>query len=260
MQLRHDGTSGTPGSGVALAAGGALDTILGTHTLTIDGLAGTVQLDAGPVLAIPQPGDPDLADFVVVSELGAVVHLDFTAFDGTSSAASLVGDGSVSIDGASFVALDYVDDDLALLDPALGILLHLDTTGIHRAGSELVTFGGAVNAFDVLQGIADDLRNVDGLPPGEMLDRLGVWLEELDRNHENVLVATGTLGARSAGLSSLETRLVDERTQNESLRSAIEDADFSQVVLEMTRAEQTLQLTQATGIRLLQSTLLQFLR
>jgi flagellin-like hook-associated protein FlgL len=44
------------------------------------------------------------------------------------------------------------------------------------------------------------------------------------------------------------------------LLSGVEDVDFSQVALDMTRAEQTLQLTQATSSRLLQSSLLNFLR
>jgi len=42
--------------------------------------------------------------------------------------------------------------------------------------------------------------------------------------------------------------------------SRIEDADYSQVVLDMMRAEQTLQLTQSIGTRLLQNSLLNFLR
>jgi flagellin-like hook-associated protein FlgL len=45
-----------------------------------------------------------------------------------------------------------------------------------------------------------------------------------------------------------------------SLLSSTEDADLSSTILEMSKAEQTLQLAQATGSRLLNTTLLNYLR
>ncbi len=86
LTLRHDATTGAPGAGVVLANGGADDTILGAHTLTIDGTAGTVTLDGGGPLAIPQATDPDFTDFVITNELGAEVHLDFSALGGKNVA------------------------------------------------------------------------------------------------------------------------------------------------------------------------------
>ena len=50
------------------------------------------------------------------------------------------------------------------------------------------------------------------------------------------------------------------RVETQGLLSGVEDADFSQVVLDMTRAEQTLELAQATSVRLLSTSLLNFLR
>ena len=43
------------------------------------------------------------------------------------------------------------------------------------------------------------------------------------------------------------------------LISNVEDVDFAEVALDLQRAEQTLQLAQATGARLAQQTLLNFL-
>jgi len=260
LELRHDATSGALGSGLALANGGASDTILGQHTLAVDAVLGTVQLDGGPVQRLPLPGDPDLADFVATSDDGSEVHLDFTLFTGVSTNATLDGAGSVSIDGATWVPMTFAETDLELVDAATGSVLHLDTRGVRRAGIELVTFGGTVNAFDTLQGIVDDLNNVHGLAAEDALARLETWLGELDRNHENVLIATGTLGSQSQRLTGLEAGLQDSSVQLYGQLSNVEDADFSQVVLDMTRAEQTLQLAQATSMRLLQNSLLNFLR
>ena len=260
LEVRHEATSGALGAGLAFVSGGSSDTIMGDRSLVVDGAAGTVQLDSGPVLRIPAPNDPDVADFVVTSEAGAELHLDFTGFTGGSSTTTVRGDGSVSIDGSSYVPLSFTETDLELTEPSSGVVLHVDATGVNRAGMELVTFGGAVNAFDVLQGIADDLENVQGLDPADLQARLGMWLGELDRNHDNVLVATGTLGARSQRLARMEDGLLGSEVQVRGLLSNVEDADFSQVVLDMTRAEQTLQLAQATSVRLLNTSLMNFLR
>jgi flagellin-like hook-associated protein FlgL len=123
-----------------------------------------------------------------------------------------------------------------------------------------VHFGGALDLFQVLQGMASDLDNPQGLPAPELQQRLGMWLSELDRNHQNVLRATGVLGANGQRLARLEEDLLLSEVDTQGLLSGVEDADLGQVVLDMTRAEQALQLAQATSVRLLNTSLLNFLR
>lgn len=260
LDVRHDATIGTPGSGVTLTAGGSFDTILGPHSLTIDGANGTVRLDSGTAVPIPAPGDPNLADFTVTNAAGAEVRLDFTGFDGTSSVAALSGQGSISIDDTNYVAMTFAETDLELIDPATGSVVHVDTTGIQRSGRELLTFGGSVNVFDALEGIASDLRNTDGLKQSEITQRLGDRLGELDRNSENVRQALGDLGSRSARLTGLEGRIEDANLRVEGLLSSVRDVDFSQAVIDMSTAQTTLETVQATGARMLQNSLLNFLR
>uniref|UniRef100_UPI00339666CA hypothetical protein n=1 Tax=Acinetobacter baumannii TaxID=470 RepID=UPI00339666CA len=60
------------------------------------------------------------------------------------------------------------ETDLELSDPVLGQVLHVDTTAILRAGVELVTFGDTSNAFDLLQGVIEDLANEQGLDQPEL--------------------------------------------------------------------------------------------
>lgn len=260
LSVRHDATNVTFTNGVQLANGGTSDTLVGAHTLTIDATAGTVRLDNGTALALPASGAAYVADFTVTNEHGAEVHLDFSAWDGTSSTDTVNGAGSISLDGTNWTTLDFVNPDLELSDASTGALLHVDTTNIGRSGDDLVIFGGAVNLFDVMQGLVDDLDNSQGLAPDEQLSRLNLWLGELDRHHANVLAATGDLGARSEHLADVGNRLDDASTEVKGLLSQVEDADYSEVVLDMSRAEQTLQLAQATSARLMQNTLLNFLR
>ena len=67
------------------------------------------------------------------------------------------------------------------------------------------------------------------------------------------------LGAVSQRISVANDRLEDLRVSVTGLISNVEDADLAEVALELQRAEQTLQLAQATGARLTQQTLLNFL-
>jgi len=260
LDVQHTSTTATLGAGLALVNGGAADTILGDHTLTLDAAAGTVQLDGGPAFKVPQPGDADFADFTVTGDNGSELHLDFSGFTGANYTGTVRGDGTVSIDGSTAIPMTLTETDLELRDPATGTVLNVNTTGLRRAGEELVTFDGAVDVFDTLQGIIDGLNNTSGLPVEDLQDRFGVWLGELDRNHDNVLAAAGTLGSRSRRLTDMEESISDLTLQVEGLLSNVEDADFSQVVLEMTRAEQTLELAQATSVRLMNTSLLNFLR
>ena len=262
LEFRHDATD--PGSlatvGVALVDGGSGDTILGDQSLTIDPVAGTVQLGSGTPIAIPGPGSDKLGDLVVRNELGGELHLDLSGYTGAAFSDTVRGEGSVSIDGQTYTPLSFTETDLELRHGATGAVLHVDTTGVGRAGVELAQFSGTVNVFDTLQGMVEDLRNDEGLNHSDQLARMNQRLEELDRNHDNLVVSLGVLGARSARLQSADTRLEGLDLQLNGLLSEQTDADLSEVVVDMLRSEQGLQLAQASGTRLIQNSLLNFLR
>ncbi len=260
LDFRHDVTVGSPGSGVALVAGGANDTILGAHTLSIDAASNTVTLDGGTPLIIPQPGSPEYTDFVVKDENGAELRLDFSAYTGVSSTSTLTGEGSVSLNGGSYSALDFTDADFQMIDQDTKTVLHLDMTGVRRSGGEAVSFTGATDIFSVLAQAANDLRNNDNLSTGDVVDRVQLRFGELERNFDKVLKGLGTLGANTERLISSGDRLEALSLNVEGLLSQVEDTDLAEVVLEMTKAEQTLQVAQATGSRLIQNSLLNYLR
>ena len=258
ITIRHDSTGGALGSGVALANGGANDTLIGSRSLTIDATAGTVQLGSGTAVAIPAAGSSNVADFSVTDEHGAVVHLDFSAYAGTSSSSTLTGDGSVSIDGTNFTALDLSSHNQELTASG-GTVLHIDATGVVQATTDLYTFGGAVNVFDDLQGMINDLENKDGLSNTRVAERLSSRLSEFDRNFDNLQISLGTLGSRSQRMDSGKSQLDELSINLQGLVSDNQDVDLASVILDMNKAEQTLQVAQAAGAKLLQNTLLNYL-
>jgi flagellar hook-associated protein 3 FlgL len=123
-----------------------------------------------------------------------------------------------------------------------------------------VTFSGTPNVFDVLGGMIQDLRSGDALDTDSLMDRLRVRLDELDRGFNNVLAATGLLGSRSERLNHAATRLEGMGLHLQGLQSNVEDVDLSTAILEMGRTQLTLQAAQAAGARLIQQSLLNYLR
>ena len=259
LVMRHDGTdTGLLGSvGVALIDGDDRNTLLGLNTLRIDSTAGTVQLANGPPVKIPLPGER--TDVTVRNEQGGELHLDLEGWNGNDYTGTITGRGSISLDGETFTALAFTETDLELANPALGQVLHLDTTGVLRAGVELVTFGGTVNAFDLLQGVVEDLENQQGLDSAELNARLSNRMETLDSVHDDLLLGLGVLGARSARLDSAGERQSDLGLQLRGRLSGVEDADLSEAALEFTRSQMILELAQAAGARLIQTSMLNFL-
>ena len=260
LSMRHDATTGTLGAGITLANGGADDTFLGLRDVVVDVTAGTVRFGNGPTRPLPDPASAGATDVRLVDENGAEVHLDFSGWDGTATTNTLSGAGSMSLDGSTWTTIDFSATDVELENPATGSVVHIDATGITRAADDLVTFSGQANLFDVLEGMASDLENSVGLPAADVQRLLGARMEEFDRGQDTLLAALGTLGSRSERLLDADGRLQDLETHLASLLSSTEDADLATTILEMTKAEQTLQLAQATGSRLLNTSLLNYLR
>jgi flagellar hook-associated protein 3 FlgL len=260
IDVRHEATSGTPGSGIVLASGGALDSILGGRDLVVDAAAGTIRLGNGPLAHLPDPADPIAADFVLRDEYGAVVHLDARAYDGTSSSATLIGTGSIRAGSGDFVPIDPLAASFELVDPTSGSVLRVDTTAVVRSTQDVARFDGTVDVFAAIDGIIADLRNDGDLSLDEIQSRLGSRLSELIRNHDAILTGIGRAGAATQRLQATDERLSNQQLTVVGRLSEVEDVDVTEAILAVTRAQQSLELAQTTSARLLQTTLLDYLR
>ncbi len=262
INIQHTGTTapGLSGLGIALVNGGNLDEVLGNHSLVIDPVAGTLQLSGGQVVTIPDPTDPSATDVVVTDPSGGELHLDLSAYAGAAGTVAVSGQGQISINGSSYQAIDFSETDLELRHEATGSVVHVDLTNVTRAGEELVHFGGAVNIFDSLQGIVDALNNDANLSSKEVVDRLNLGLNEIDRNQSNILGGIGVLGSRSLRLENTIGRLEGKELNLNEMISELRDVDFSEAVLDLTKSEQRLQLVQMSGSRMIQNSLMNYIR
>lgn len=261
LVIRSDGidASSLAGAGIA-TAGSPPGTLVGTQAVTIDAVAGTIRLGDGPAVSIPDPTSPEAADFELTGTGGATLRLDLSAYDGSSITGSVTGAASISFDGGAFTELDTTDADLRLIAPDGERVVHVDATQVTSAGRELVHYSGAENLFDLLGSLADDLESSGEFGVEELQERLGVRLSELDRHQDAVGRGLGTLGARTQRLGDSRNSLAAVELNIRERLSEVQDIDISEVVLDLQQTQNALQLSQATGARLLQTSLLDFLR
>lgn len=252
--VRQDGTTGVMGEGLVLSNAGA-DTLIGDQPLVVTA-ARTMQLGTGSEVAIPSPAP---ASMFVQDENGARVSVDLTGWTGLDFTTSVTGSASLSLDGSTYTAVNLTETDLRLGSANSDVVLHVDTTALNRSGRDLVTFEGTPSIFDTIRGVVADLREPEGTDRSDLIKRMQSRLGEFDRSQDDLLVGLGKLGAASQRIEVAESRLADLQVTVEGLVSNVEDADYAQVALDLQRAEQTLQLAQATGARLMQQTLLNYL-
>ena len=262
LDVQHDATlaPGLGAFGVSLVNGGADDEILGDQLLEIDVTANTISIGGGEPVTIPDPTTPEAADFVLTNPKGGELHLDMSGWNGTGGTTTVTGQGSISIDGSNFVAIDFLDTDLELKNAGTGSVVHVDVTDITRSGEEMVTFSGDMNVFDALQSAVDALAGGGDLQGAELNQRLNMALGEFDRSQSNLLGSIGVLGSRSVRMTNTLERLEGRSLELEGMISELRDVDFSEAVLELTKAEQALELVQMSGTRMISNSLLNFMR
>lgn len=258
--IEHTATSLSPEmSAAGITLGSSQDTLIGSAQLIVDPVAGTIGFQGGEAVALPDPTSPDALDFKLKHPGGGVVHLDLDAYNGQAVDSAVVGQAQVSIDGGASTAVDFTETDLRLENAETGSVIHLDTTELRKAGSELAVFEGSTNVIDLLQITADSLTKQDEIGLPALNDRLASLSNSLERGRNTMLSSQATLGGRGKRVEDIDSDLKNLRVRVAEMLSEEQDADIAEVALELQQTQVALQATQAAAARLLPRTLLDFL-
>ncbi len=109
----------------------------------------------------------------------------------------------------------------------------------------------------------DIFRALEGLRVGLMtndIDLIRSTLEPLDKIRDRVITMRAQVGARMSGIDSALTNMGKKNVFNAELQSNIEDSDIIQVVSDMAREETVLRASLQASNKLIQPTLLDFLK
>lgn len=109
------------------------------------------------------------------------------------------------------------------------------------------------SVFRVLEALRVGLMTND-------VDQIRSTLEPLDKISNRVITTRAQVGARTAGIDSAIANMGKKNVFNAELQSGIEDADVIQVVSDMAREESVLRASLQASNKLIQPTLLEFLR
>jgi flagellar hook-associated protein 3 FlgL len=110
-----------------------------------------------------------------------------------------------------------------------------------------------VNVFDELQNLRISLLTGDIGATRDTLDRF-------DQIHAKLVATRSKIGSRLQGLQSTSQAIERHNLTNAQLTSQLEDADVAQVVSDLAKEEQVFKSSLASSQKLIQPTLLDFLR
>lgn len=112
------------------------------------------------------------------------------------------------------------------------------------------------NGDDMLKDMED---MIDFLNAGDHAG-IGSLIDNFEAHLENILQKTAQVGAKYSRMELVSNRLKDEELNLTGLLSKTEDADMADVIIRLTSEENVYQAALAAGARIIQPTLVDFLR
>lgn len=257
LELRHTATVFGGASGLQPGTSTAQDTILGDHTLSVDAVQGTLRLDGGITIEFT-PGDTNVR---VVTDGDRVVHVDTSGLvAGFVGDITIQGQGTLSTDlGATQVPIDFSANQV-VLNSVTGQVTNVDTRAVQKAGVEQVDYRGTPDVFQALVELRDELLNRRDLSPQEWADAMGRRIEEVQRVHDDLLDVIGEQSVSLENLDAVETRTEDLEVELKISLSDLESADIAEAAVRLQAEQTALQFTYAATTRLMDTSLLDFLR
>ena len=118
------------------------------------------------------------------------------------------------------------------------------------------------NSFNVISDVYDAINGTDVVPPDDVegTDRLTLRIKSLQDAQNHLLTRTAEIGGRQRRLELLEARYAQDNLNYEQMRSDAEDADMAEVIMFLKMAETVYQASLSAGARIIQPTLMDFLR
>jgi flagellar hook-associated protein 3 FlgL len=113
--------------------------------------------------------------------------------------------------------------------------------------------GTSTNVFSVLNDIANDMKGNDQ----------AALLKDIDRIQtvsDNISTQRAEIGARTNRFNLIVSRIQDQTTGLKQLRSNIDDVDIAKVITDLKTAESVQQAALSTGARLIQNSIIDFIK
>lgn len=262
LEVTHSTTTvNAPALGLAMGASSdANDTLIGNGTVEIDEPNRRVRLGTGDWWSMD---DVNAADLKLTDENGRYVYVDVTGIaGGTVGTVSITSNGDLSINGGTDkIAIDFsnnqpVTDTTTEPDQ----ILYVNSIGIKDVGVEPVRIPGTYDIFNMLITLRENLENTHNLETPEQLDILAETLGSMQEVQSGVHKQMTTVGARLQALDNLKANMEEISSNSEDEVSSLQDADVIQLAIDITRYQTLYQMTLQTASKLLNLSLLDYVK
>ncbi|MEW6047142.1 MAG: flagellar hook-associated protein FlgL [Bacillota bacterium] len=217
--------------------------------LTIQGARGDLPDDDREALA--REMDQLLRHAVQVAN---TTHGGRYVFGGTATQATPYAISGTDADGYVTEVSFSGNPDPFSYEVGAGVTQEVNISGASAFGHDGIPGPITTGLFATLSRIRGDLST------GNVAQLSGQDLTDLDNALDDVLQALDRVGARQAGFELIVQRLQGQEVNLRDLLSKAEDLDVPRAIMELKMQENVYRLALASGARIIQPTLLDFLR
>ena len=152
--------------------------------------------------------------------------------------------------------IDQLRADTLTFDVAFGTAMPVTINGIDFAfyGTDPNT-GENLNIYNLLSDMYNTLTT-----PGVRAEDINVYISDLQQAQNHSLALSAELGGRANRLEILESRYAQDELNYTQMLSDAEDADLAEIIMRFSMAEAVYNASLSAGARIIQPTLMDFLR
>ena len=230
------------------------------------------------------PGDfaedkaPVIKPFTIVDVINAETgrmepRLHFNGFDISQFDGEPAGIFPDGIGGVEGEMLNKLINDLIHFDVGPGISMPVTQNGIDVVffvtrdddGNPIIrnTWDLLTEVYNAINGLPEDPSAIppyDAAVEPKTTDDLTKLIKLVQDSQNHLLTRVAELGGRQRRLELLEARYSQDAINYEQMRSNAEDADMAEVIMYLKMAETVYQAALSAGARIIQPTLMDFLR
>lgn len=152
------------------------------------------------------------------------------------------------------------DGRIAIRNEGLGAITGFSITASSPTGIPRAVFNGVLGELPATLPIGTELRSGAMLDPRRAERANTIELGRLDLDLENVLAIESLVGARSNRLQLTTSLLLDSTANIRSLRTSLEAVNVPEIITQLSADQATLEAALQIGSRVLQPSLISFLR
>lgn len=176
------------------------------------------------------------------------------------------GDYELSIDGGASTVAGNVGDpgasNVAVVSSVTGEVLYVDVTGMTGSGTEPIRASGTYDIFNILINARDLLNDDQGLLAGDRAQwnsMVNSTIESMQGAQERLTHAFPRVGGRIGTLLTFKNSIEDMKFSADDEISRLQDADITQVAVDLARHEVLYQMSLSVAARMFSLSLMDFI-